>query len=59
MTILVYEIADNFCKDALLDPLRQNNPLKWLETYADLYKGISKLQNNEDSKPLMLFDNKF
>jgi hypothetical protein len=59
MTKADYEIVDDFCKEALLDPLRKNAPLKWLENNAALYEGISKLQNNEESKPLMLFGNKF
>jgi hypothetical protein len=54
-----YEIADDFCKEALLDPLRNKAPLEWLENNAALYEGISKLQNNEESNPLMLFGNKF
>lgn len=59
MTKADYEIADDFCKEALLDSKRQNDSLNWLEAYAALYEGISKLQNTEDSKPLMLFGNKF
>ncbi len=59
MTKADYEIADDFCKEALLDPLRNKAPLKWLENNAALYEGIYKLQNNEESNPLMLFGNKF
>ena len=54
-----YEIADNLSKDALLDLELENDPLKWLEKYASLYKSICKLQKPGDTKPIMLFGIKF
>lgn len=38
MTKEDYEKADNLSKDALSDFELDNNPLKWLEKYASLYK---------------------
>jgi hypothetical protein len=54
-----YEIADNFAKEALLDYELDNDPLRWLEKYASLYKSICKLQPPGDTKPIMLFGIKF
>jgi hypothetical protein len=59
MTKSDYEIADNFAKEALLNPELDNDPLRWLEKYASLYKSISKLQQPDDTKPIILFGIKF
>ncbi len=54
-----YEIADDFCKQALLELEELNDPYKWLEAYAAIYEGISKMQEPSEKKPRMLFGNKF
>ena len=59
MTKEDYEIADNLSKDALSDFELDNDPLKWLEKYASLYKSICKLQQPGNNKPIMLFGIKF
>ncbi len=59
MTKQDYEIADDFCKKALLELEVLYDPHKWLETNAALYEGISKMQESSETKPKMLFGNKF
>lgn len=59
MTKADYEIADDFCKEALLDFELDNDPIMWLDKYANLYQSICKLQQPGDTKPIMLFGIKF
>lgn len=59
MTKADYEIADDFCKEALLDFEFVNDPIMWLDKYAKLYHNICKLQQPGDTKPIMLFGIKF
>ena len=59
MTKADYEIADNFCKEALSDFKLDNDPIMWLYKYANLYQSICKLQQPGDTKPIMLFGIKF
>ena len=59
MTKEDYEKADNLSKDALSDFELDNDPLKWLEKYASLYKSICNLQQPDNNKPIMLFGIKF
>ena len=59
MTKADYEIADDFCKDALSDFESDSDPIMWLDKYAKLYQSICKLQQPGDTKPIMLFGIKF
>ena len=59
MTKADYDIADDFCKEALLDFEFDNDPIMWLDKYAKLYQSICKLQQPGDTKPIMLFGIKF
>ena len=59
ITKFYYERLDYLSFKALSDFKLDNDPIMWLNKYANLYQSICKLQQPGDTKPIMLFGIKF